>query len=341
MAIRHLRILSVDHLEPGQPAREKAGPALSEPGGDYEALAAQFKRLFNSKPGKAYGQFSMDLGEHPFSAWLKDYVEEKQGFESFSQRVLGQWAELISSGQVEYAGHLLLVHEALADGEVFYLYGLETDSAFFVNRNLELDAQDVLSLSRLNLAVRIELADWLSATPAENYLTAFKGRGTGDLGDAFLKLIGFHNNVDVDQETRTFLDAVEAFAREVDDDQAQNVRTRAYDFCREQNLLGEPVAMEALSGYIDEAQPERFAQFISESGALPEETVLHPDHRKVRKLVRIAGKGNGMSLSFSSDLMNRAIRYDREQDALVITQLPKGLKQQLQQFLEQPGDSEG
>ncbi len=335
MAIRQLRILTVDHQQTGQPARQQAGPVLSDPGGDYEALGTQYKRLFNSKPGKAYGQFSEDLGEHPFGAWLKDYVQERQGFERFSDSVLGQWAELVQSLDIEYAGHLMLVHEALADGEVFYIYAMETDSAFFLNRDMALDAQDVLSLSRLNLAARVELSDWLSDNPAQNYLTVFKGRGTGDAGNAFLKLLGFHNNVDVEKETLTFMDAVEAFAQEADESQARNIRTRAYDFCREQSQLGEPVNISELSGYLDESAPERFAHFAAESADLPQTAVLHPDHRKVRKLVRIAGTGNGMSLSFSSDLMNRAVHYDHDRDALVITHLPKGLKQQLQQFLDQ------
>ena len=249
--------------------------------------------------------------------------------------------DLLASQENEYAGHLLLVHEALADGEVFYLFALETDSAFFINNALELDAQDVLSLSRLNMAARIELSDWLSDTPAENYLTVFKGRGTGDVGDAFLKLVGFHNNVDVEKETRTFLDAVEAFASQADDQQAQQVRTRAYDFCRQQTALGEPVAIQELSEYIDEAQPERFRSFVNEAQSLPEDTVLHPDQRKVRKLVRISAKGNGMSLSFSSDLMNQAVHYNREQDALIITRLPKNLKEQLEQYFEGREGSEG
>ena len=335
MAIQQLRILSVQQRQPDQSPALGAGPVLQSPGGDYEALAVQLKRLFNSKPGKTYGRFSEDLGEYPFSAWLKDYREEKQGFEAFANRILTQWGELVSRTRAEHSGHLLLVEEALADGDVLFLYGLETDSAFFVDHDNRLDSQDVLSLSRLNLAVRIDVSDWLSDAPADNYMTAYKGRGSGDIGEAFLRLTGFSNSVDVERETQTFLDAVEAFAQETDAAEAHKIRTRAYDFCKEQSQLGEPVAITDLSGYLDESAPERFARFAAKSADWPEATVLHPDHRKIRKLVRIAASGNGMSLSFSSDLVNRAVHYDPEKDALVITRLPKGLKQQLQQFLEQ------
>ncbi len=334
MAIKYLRTAFASQYQPGQPARIRPGASLQEPGGDYEALHKQMKRLFNSKPGKKYGRFSDDLGECPFSAWLKDYIEDKQSFESLSERLFGQWQELLNDCQEEHDGHLLLVHEALADSEVIYLLIVENDSAMRFDAEQTLDATDVLSLSRLNLAVRIELDDWLGDSPAENYLTLVHGRGTGEPGERFIKLCGFTNQIDVEKETLTFLDAVEAFAKSAEPEDAGKVRNRAYEFCKEQHALGEPVAIEALSGYLDESQPDRFKEFAKQSTELPESGLLHPDHRKVKKLVRIAGSGGGMSVSFSSDLVNQAVYYDRDKDALTITRLPKALREQLQKYLE-------
>ena len=334
MAIKQLRTAFASQYQPGQPARLQSGEALQEPGGDYEMLHKQMKRLFNSKPGKKYGRFSEDIGESPFSAWLKDYMEEKQTFASLTDRLFGQFQELLNGAQEEFAGHLMLVHEALADGEVVYLLVLESDSAMRFDNNQALDATDVLSLSRLNLAVRIELDDWLGNNAGENYLTLVHGRGTGEGGDLFIRLCGFTNQVDVEKETVTFLDAVEAFAKSSEPEKAGEVRAKAYEFCKEQHALGEPVAIDALSGYLDESHPERFREFASQNAEVPESGVLHPDHRKVKKLVRIAGSGGGMSLSFSSDLVNQAVYYDRDKDALTITRLPKALREQLQRYLE-------
>ncbi|WP_166264291.1 nucleoid-associated protein [Marinobacter caseinilyticus] len=340
MAIKQLRTLFASQLQPGQPAQVRPGSTLTEPGGDYEALHKQMKRLFNAKPGKKYGRFSEDLGESPLSAWLKDCLEDKQTFASLTDRLFGQWQELLNGSQEEHQGHLMLVHEALADSDAIYLLILESDSALRFDGTQALDGTDVLSLSRLNLALRIELDDWLSDEPGQNYLTLVHARGTGEIGDLFIRLAGFTNQVDVEKETLTFLDAVEAFARQAEaPEEAGKVRTRAYEFCKEQHALGEPVAVEALSGYLDENQPDRFKTFAAEAQDLPEGTVLHPDHRKVKKLVRIAGSGGGMSVSFSSDLVNQAIYYDRDKDALTITRLPKALREQLQKYLEARDDT--
>jgi nucleoid-associated protein len=334
MAIKHLRTAFASQYQPGQPARLVAGEALQEPGGDYEALHKQMKRLFNSKPGKKYGRFSDDIGECPFSAWLKDYLEDKQTFAAMTDRLFGQWQELLNGSQEEFDGHLMVVHDALADSEVVYLFILETDGAMRFDGSQKLDATDVLSLSRLNLAVRIELDEWRNENTSDNYMTVVHARGTGDPGELFLRLCAFTNSVDVEKETMTFLDAVEAFAKSSEPEKAGEVRAKAYEFCKDQHALGEPVAIEALSNYLDESQPERFKEFASKNSEMPETGVLHPDHRKVKKLVRIAGSGGGMSVSFSSDLVNQAVYYDRDKDALTITRLPKALREQLQRYLE-------
>ena len=337
MAINYLRTAFASQYQPGQPARLRSGETLEEPGGDYEALHKQMKRLFNAKPGKKFGRFSDDIGESPFSSWLKDYLEGKQGFAAMSSRVFDQWQELLSGCQEEHHGHLMLVHEALADTEVVYLLVIEADSAMRFDGDQALDATDVLSLSRLNLALRIELTDWQrddGTNGDSHYLTLVHARGSAEPGELFIRLCGFTNQVDVEKETLTFLDAVEAFAKNEPPDKAGEVRGRAYEFCKEQHALGEPVAIEALSGYLDQDQPERFREFAGKTTELPESGVLHPDHRKVKKLVRIGGSGGGMSVSFSSDLMNQAIYYDRDKDSLTITRLPKVLREQLQRYLD-------
>ncbi|TVP55122.1 MAG: nucleoid-associated protein [Halomonadaceae bacterium] len=334
MAIQQLRLLFASQEDPSKPVRVQAGAPLQEPGGDYEALHRQFKRLFNAKPGKGYGSFSEDIGNHPLAAWLKDYLEGRQSFTSFSDQVLSRWQDLIAQSEAEVDGPLMLVHEALADGEVIYLFALETDSTLRLDSDLALETSDSISQSRLSLAVRIEKDDWLGEHPGNNYLTLIQARGTGERGKQFADLVGFHSHVDVAQETQTFMDAVESFAREAEPEQAQAVRAKAYAFCQEQEALGEPVPLSELSGYLDDSAPERFSQHAAQSQSLAPDTVLHPDRRKVRKLVRLSGSGNGLSLSFSSDLVNQAIHYDVSKDALIITKLPKGLKEQLQSYLE-------
>ncbi|XOZ34943.1 nucleoid-associated protein [Halomonadaceae bacterium KBTZ08] len=336
MAIHQLRLIRATLPGGGQPAQSTAGEAMAEPGGDYEALHRQLKKLFNSRPGKAYGRFSDDIASHPMRGWLGDYLDGRQTFEAFTNQVLDQWQDEITRADTDPERPLLIVHESLADGEVLYLFALEMDPVFTLDTSLELTPTETISRSRLNLAARVELEGWRGEQGSENYLTVLQGRGTGEIGKCFTRLVGFQQEVDVEAETQTFLEAVESFAQQQKEpEHAQTVRHRAFEFCNEQEALGEPVPLSALSSYIDDSEPERFAEHVAESQAVGPDQVLHPDRRKVKKLVRIAGKGNGLSLSFSSDLVNQAVHYDRDRDALVITQVPRSLKEQLQSFLDQ------
>lgn len=338
MAITALRILHAERLASGQQlARVRAGACHTTAGADLEALHKQLKRVFNAKPGKRYGRFSDDVGATPLRGWLQDYLAQRQPFERFSDHLCGHWKELLDARELDYSGHLMLVHEALADGEVLYLFGLETEAMPQLTPDLDLDLVEVLLPSRLELGLRIELSV-LQDNAADNYLTLTVARGSADLGDAFKALSGFSDSVDVDQETRTFMDAVEAYARHSEPEKAGQVRSRAYDYCKDQSAQGVPVAIEALAACLDTEQPARFVEFVRDSHDLQPETVLHPDPRKVRKLVRISAKGNGISLSFSSDLFNQAVHYDRQQDALIITRLPRALKEQLEQYLASAQD---
>ena len=335
MAIQQLRLLQAQDQGGGQAVKTRAGEVLAEPGGDYEALHRQLKQRFNARSGKEYGRFSEDIGSHPFRGWLADYLDGRLDFQAFSDRILSQWQDEISRAEAEIDSPLLLVHESLADGEVIYLFALEMDAVFQLDSALELHPAHSISLTRLNLAARIEVNDWRGDHGSANYLTLLQGRGTAERGRCFARLAGFQREVDVDQETRTFLEAVESYANQAGPEDAQKVRNRAYEFCNEQEALGEPVPLSALSGYIDDTEPERFANHATREQAISPDSVLHPDRRKVRKLVRISGKGNGLSLSFSSDLVNQAVHYDRDRDALVITQVPRSLKEQLQSYLDQ------
>ena len=104
--------------------------------------------------------------------------------------------------------------------------------------------------------------------------------------------------------------------------------------------MGEAVPLKALSNYVNEKDPEQFAEFAQQFGQLDSEKNLRPDTRKLKHLVRISGKGNGLSLSFSSDLMQQTILFDEQSDTLTITAIPKSLKKQIMEHLKSARSNE-
>ncbi|ARU55944.1 MAG: nucleoid-associated protein [Pseudomonadales bacterium] len=301
---------------------------------ELDLLFSQYKRLFNAKAGKKFGAFETDYSEYPFSRWLDEYTNEKISFASLYNQLTQHFLSILKEIPTEVYGFLLAIHETVEQGQRFYLFFLDTDYGPTITPNLSLDQTEYLSLNRLDLAIKIELDEWRNEPEKNNYIVSFISRNLSKLGDSLIQATGFRNALDIEQDTATFLDAIERFTQASDQKEASAIRQKAYNFCVEQHKQGEPVRVEQLSQEIDESNPERFEKFAEEN--LPEiKKELRPDHRKAKRLVRFSGKGNGINLSFSSDLIQNSIVFDSDSNTLTIKEIPKSLKQQLAQFFEE------
>ena len=338
MAIKSLVIHRITRWQDDQPAELKLRDELLTVTADYESLLSQEKKLFNGKPGKKYGRFSDDVGESPFPSWLTETLNDKMSFLSFSQKVTETFKQHLDEQPITLDGYLMFVLDSRADGDVFYLLFLETASGMELSGSLELETVDYLNTSKLDMAARIELSDWQGDTPTEDYFVLAISRSAAKTGDVFSKTLGYQNSIDTEKETETLLETLEKYTNKVESKDATQYRKKAYDFCVEQQQIGEPVQIEQLSNYLDENEPQRFASFAREEKAINSETEFRPDNRKLKHLVRFAGKGNGMSLSFSSDLIQSSVHYNPSNDTLTITEIPKSLKAQLAKFIDKEGD---
>lgn len=333
MAIESIIFHRIERYQEDQPAHLTLCDEPIKPTADHEGLFSQLKKLFQFKAGKLFGDFDAESSDKAFEAWLRDYQEGKIPFERFSLLYVDKLKSLIDQTNEVFDNYLCCIHESRADGPRLYLFLINTQSGLRINPQLSLDTVDYLSSSRLDLAVRIELDDDLDGDEQQRMVLA-KARSTGKLGEAFTQSIGFKSHIDTQKETETLMDVLTHYTQSSDPQESAQLRQKTYDFCVEQQQIGEAVPLAELSGYLDENEPTRFAQFAAEHANLNDQAQLHPDTRKLKHLVRFSGKGNGLSLSFSSDLIQQSILYDDKQDTLTITAIPKTLKKQLLEHLK-------
>ena len=336
MAIKHLAFHRVTRWQDDQPAVIQLGESIETPNADHQALFTQMKKLFQFRAGKLFGQCKGDAATSPFSSWLSEHSEGKMSFASFTSSYMTQLKELVDKTPESFERFVMLLQEEHAEGDRFWIFLLENNSGLLLTPSNELDPVDYLNTSKLELALKVDLTLWQSghSEDAEQpYLTVIKGRGAAKLGEAFAQSVGFQNSVDTAKETEALMEILANYTKEAEPEQGAQVRQRAYDFCVEQQQIGEAVPLNELSGYLDENEPTRFAQFAEEQASIPSTKELRPDTRKLKHLVRLSGKGNGLSLSFSSDLFQQTILYDEQSDTLTITAIPKSLKKQLAEFL--------
>lgn len=336
MAIQSIIFHRFERYAEDQPAKLIPGEVNTRPNADHEALFSQMKKLFQFKPGKLYGSFDLEQSDRAMEAWMGEYLEGKIPFERMSLLYADKLKSYIDKTSENFANYLCCIHEDRADGQRLYLFMLETSSGMAIDQQLHLDTIEHINPGRLDLAVRVGIEQWQQRNDSEEpVMVLVKGRGAGKLAEAFSQSLAFKSQIDTAKETETLIDVLSHYTKEADPKESAALRQKAYEFCVDQQQLGETVPISALSGYLDEEQPEKFAQFASENSALEARQSLHPDTRKLKHLVRISGKGNGMSLSFSSDLIQQTILFDEKQDTLTITSIPKSLKKQIMEHLKE------
>jgi len=363
MAIVNALVHRMTRGAPGESVKLDIGQELLPVNGKVEDLLRDLKNCYIGKAGKAYGQFSSEYAEYPFSRWLQEHLADKLGFASFNEKLLQHFALILADSPVSMSGHLLVVHESLADSDQLYLFFIEHNEGLYVDGEQQLVSSFYVDVSGVRLAVKVNLSQWQQSadlesedkTAGNHYLSVLRARGDKDLTDAFYKMLGFTNQLDIAAETSSFLDVVAAYTRALPEDKAVETRYKVVEYCTEQDKSGRPVQFEQLSAHINEEEPESFSQFLqenlkSDSNSNPKNSSeeddqassalrrvkaeLIPDRNQLRQFVRISGRSDALSMSFTSDCLGESIVYDPESDSITIHTIPASLKARLLKHMQ-------
>lgn len=340
MAIQSLIFHRIERWNEEQASELKLSDNAVHVTADHEALFSQLKKLFQFRAGKFHGKFDENYSDAPFQNWLVEHLDEKISFEKLAMLFANQFKELVDKTSEAFDSYITLLLEDRADGPRCYIFMLETSSGLKLDSSIDLDTVDYINTSKLDLALRIDIDDWRTGESDSPYLCMVRGRNNAKIGEAFTQACGFKSSIDTAKETETLMEMLAGYTKETEPKQAAEIRKKAFDFCVEQQQMGEDVPLNELSGYLDENQPTRFADFAEQHAQVDSTSSLRPDTRKLKHLVRLSGKGNGLSLSFSSDLMQQTILFDEQSDTLTITAIPKTLKKQIMEHLKENNESE-
>lgn len=345
MSIVNALVHRVERGTPGEPMLLNAGADSLPVNGKVEDLLRDLKNCYVGKAGKSYGQFSPEYAEHPTSNWLREHLEGKLGFASFNEKLLQHFKAIIEDSEVSFSGQLLVAHETLADSDQFYVFFIEHSEGLYVDGAQQLASSQYLDVSGVRLAAKVNLTQWLQEEGDKHYLSVLRARGDKDLTDAFYAAIGFTDKLDIARETSCFLDAVAAYTRELPEEQAAETRHKVVEFCTEQDKSGVAVQFEQLSAHINEEKPQAFSEYLeknlkaaeSDEGApktLSTRTELIPDRSQLRQFVRISGRSDALSMSFTSDCLGESIVYNKDADSLTINNIPASLKARLLKHMQ-------
>lgn len=329
MPIRHSIIHQIDKKPDGSPAVLHISDTQLVESQATENLLNELNMAYNAKAGKAWGFFHAQSGAHPFSGWLKAFVEGGD-FVEFSRTAVEHITKLMEESNLSVGGHALFAHYQQGMTEYLVIALLQHSESVMVNADLSVMPSKHLDLRNIHLAARINLSEWRNNPQSRQYISYLKGSKGRKATDYFRDFIGCQEGIDGPGETRTLLKAFSDFvtADDLHEDSAREKTQALVSYSMAQAKIGEPITLGELSELIDEDRPKAFYDFIrnKDYGLSPE---IPADKRTLNQFRRFTGRAEGMSISFEQHLLGSKIEFDQEAGTLILRGLPTQLADQL------------
>ncbi|RFD33843.1 nucleoid-associated protein YejK [Pseudomonas sp. GL93] len=330
MPVLHSAIHKIDKKPDGTPAVLFLSGAEQVESQARDDLMHQFNESYNGATGKGWGFFHAESGAFPLSGWLGKYLAGVSDFFKFSTIAVEHLVKLMEESNLATGGHALFCHYQQGLNDYLVIALLQETEAVTMTEELALMTVKRLDLDHVRLAARINISEWQTNRQSKQYISYLKGKQGRKLNDYFRDFIGCQEGVDGPGETRTLLKAFSDFVESEDlpEESAREKTHTLVSYSMAQAKMGEPIALDELSGLIDENQPRSFYDFIKAKDYGLSET-LPPDKKTLNKFRRFTGRAEGMSISFEAYLLGDKIKFDEEGGTLTLRGLPTQLTEQL------------
>lgn len=333
MAIAHLIAHRIQHLTPGSPASSTTRSEEIARDGVVEDTLREMKLGFVKKLTKIHGQFSPDTGEFPFAPSLKQHLEGKESFTSFTHRAIKHFEQVLSASEALIDAYVFFVFEKFEHTEEFYVYLVHHKNGQYLDADLAMTHSMALDTDNISLAAKLNAREWQTGDAHLSYLSLLVWRGEKELNEAFMQWLGFTNKANVKEQTDAFIEAVETYTKAQPEPQAMETREKVVNYCLEQDKAGKRVILDELSQQVNEENQKEFANFIKEQQPKLESELI-PDRAQLRNYIRISGRNELLSMSFDSKCLGETIVYDADSESLTIKNIPSALKSRLLKHIQ-------
>ncbi|NVJ52021.1 MAG: nucleoid-associated protein [Gammaproteobacteria bacterium] len=339
MTIQHCSIHRIYRTKPGADVTLQLRPNEIAPEGPVVSLFEQLKLTFARSTQKQYGLFNPELGDNPLPALLQKMQDESLGFSTLTHQVMEHMKLQFDKTSEPFEAHVFIVMEELVEQSFFYVYWINHTDAQFINSDLEVDTLQFVDPSKLKYGFKVDIEQW-KVDGWDQYMSQLVSKGNKDVADGFGDFSGFISSVDLKAQTESFLSVVDEFVDSQEPSIGERLKSKIVEYCIDQDMAGSPVDLDDLSTQLDEENPHRFAEFVSEKK--PEtKKEIYTDRASLKKYVRFFGRDKNLSISFSSEMFGDNIVFDEGSDELILKQIPKSLKAQLTRYIKRKqGNSE-
>lgn len=329
MSITHVtaHYLKRDIDTPAQLSLRPSPLAIDE---QKTTLLDQLKSSFLARLNRVHGSFNETA---PLASVLDSFLSNNQDFTQATMDLMARLEKGMNEANIAMNAHFLFFTEQAGDDhQVFYLFIVHQNESLTISDQLEVMPSYTIDTGPSLAGIKVDVAEW-QRRKNYAYLTLLCPRGNAVLAELLEGFSGFSNGVNKEGDTKSFLDGVDAFAKQLPDDKVQEYRAQVVDYCLAQDDKDEAVNIEELSRELGSVDRERFVQEIK-SHQPEADNDLMVDRRSLKRYVKFAGREKDLAISFSTYHLHSRIDYDIEDDVLTIKGVPKALRTQLLAYME-------
>jgi len=298
-----------------------------------QRLVDHLHKLYSERAGKGYGRFEDNADEYPAQRYIHQLeVTNETDFLEMSNRLMAHLQSRASVEQFATGGFVLIVR--MTNDETDYLLVAIVTEVVGTAITEGLDVVDSvhLDMSQLRVAGRVDITAWLAG--ADRYISFLKGRG--DIANYFRLFLGCNDLVLALEESKKLVLGLEQFVAEQDLDAARREEflEQAHNYLTSLGK-GVPVSLEALSNHLWPDEPDVLQTKLA-SDDLELSDGFVPDRRAIKGLVKFEGKSEHWKLTFDRRAIRAGhLRYNPENNSIILTQIPDGLRDELLEEIEE------
>lgn len=281
-------------------------------------LADDLIDIYSRKATKGFGTFHEDIATYPFSALLKNFIQEKgpESFVEITQATMRLIESRIKTENLATGGYILFIFYEIENKDFLFIALLRQAKGSVITEDLTIDSTQHLQLDKLHIGCQLDIESWKSAQNSQQYITFIKGRTSQTTPIYFLEAIGCAEFTDSCEQTKEIIRAIDDFAdkQNLSPDSKREMRQKAHDYCAgEKN-----VSMDNLAAVIFGENPDAFMQHVN-SGIYKVSNGFTPDKRVLKKLREVSAQGEGIKLSFPASMIGTRVVLENRDGGRVLS----------------------
>lgn len=296
----------------------------------HDKFLSRILKIYYGKSNPSYGIFDANEISYPYQKLLREFIETKSTFKSFSTQAVEHFITKIKDEVNATGGFFLMVAFKSKDSDFIATIMLNNTTNYDIDEsNLDINETLTLDIDKVDVANIINLKRWKQND--NTYLSFTKGRK--NISDYFVNFIGCSKITDAKHYSQNLKVAFSEYLqhKRFSDEEKNKHKMNAYSYLKAASSARQDVT---LDGFIHSVFPENYKEakrFMSKR-KYEVTSSFRCDMQTYRDYQFIFYKSKDLNFQFNRTLLDQQILvYNADKKHLTITKLDDSVVKQIEE----------